>query len=236
MTNDPTAPAASGEQAGEVPEPDACPMCLGEGSVRSHTTHLGPDDYDYDENCPACNGTGSADMSDAINSLGYWEHRTDITRFVVEREAVLRIVKARSAYAAAREAAERERVRGVLEAAQNDAMRFRWLTEDHADPQTRAKCRDLLSRMGVMTYSAACRDIDSAMAQTTKREMLRTAVEWQRRCEPTCAHGRYSDEDCADCPRTAAAARAELGDEAETARRREKEKVAYQAGVEGGKP
>jgi lipopolysaccharide biosynthesis protein len=105
-----------------------------------------------------------------------------------------------------------ERVRGVLEAAQNDAMRFRWLTEDHADPETRAKCRDLLSRMGVMTYSAACRDIDSAMAQATKREMLRTAVEWQRRYEPTCAHGRYSDEDCADCPRTAeAAARAELG-------------------------
>ena len=116
------------------------------------------------------------------------------------------------AYAAAREAAERERVRGVLEAAQNDAMRFRWLTEDHADPETRAKCRELLSRMGVMTYSAACTDIDSAMAQATKREMLRTAGEWQRRYEPTCAHGRYSDEDCTDCPRTAAAARAELGE------------------------
>lgn len=121
------------------------------------------------------------------------------------REAIL-------TYAAAREAAALERVRGVLEAAQNDAMRFRWLTEDHADPETRAKCRELLSRMGVMTYSSACRDIDSAMAQATKREMLRTAAEWQRRYEPTCAHGRYSDEDCTDCPRTAAAARAELGE------------------------
>lgn len=141
--------------------PDACPMCAGEGSVRSHTTHLGPDDYDYDETCPACYGTGSADMADAINALGYWEHRTDITRIVVERAAVLRIVEARSsyaaapsapapaevpmpvpdivsyqidstmrklevwshsvsnleAYAAAREAAERERVRGVLKRA-----------------------------------------------------------------------------------------------------------------------
>lgn len=111
------------------------------------------------------------------------------------------------AYAAAREAAAVERVRGVLEA---DAMRFRWLTEDHADPETRAKCRELLSRMAVMSYSAACTDIDSAMAQATKREMLRTAIEW-RRYQPTCAHGRYGDEDCADCQRTAAA-RAELGD------------------------
>lgn len=108
------APSAPAPAEVPMPEPDACPMCAGEGSVRSHTTHLGPDDYDYDENCPACYGTGSADMADAINALGYWEHRTDITRFVVERAAVLRIVEARSAYAAAREAAERERVRGVL--------------------------------------------------------------------------------------------------------------------------
>lgn len=131
-------------------------------------------------------------------------------RYYVWTDAEKRAIEA---YAAAREAAAVERVRGVLEAAQNDAMRFRWLTEDHADPETRAKCRELLSRMGVMTYSAACTDIDSAMAQATKREMLRTAGEWQRRYEPTCAHGRYSDEDCADCQRTAAA-RAELGGKA----------------------
>lgn len=103
-------------------------------------------------------------------------------------------------------------LREALEAYQYDAMRFRWLTEDHADPETRAKCRELLRRMAVMSYSAACADIDSAMAQATKREMLRTAAEW-RRYQPTCVHGRYGDEDCADCPRTAAA-RAELGGKA----------------------
>lgn len=56
-----------------------------------------------------------------------------------------------------------------------DKMRFRWLTKDHADPETRAKCRDLLGRMGVMSYASACADIDAAMAADTKRSMLRTA-------------------------------------------------------------
>lgn len=59
------------------------------------------------------------------------------------------------------------------EAAEADAARFRWLTKDHADPETRAKCRELLGRLGVMSYSAACTDIDSAMANDIKRSMLR---------------------------------------------------------------
>lgn len=51
-----------------------------------------------------------------------------------------------------------------------DAARYRWLTTDHDDPETRRKCRDLLDRMAVISYSAASRDIDAAMEATTKQE------------------------------------------------------------------
>lgn len=215
MTTDHTPAAAPSAPApAEVPMPERQRYLLCGKCRHSEPTKAALNEY---PSCPRC--TYATFVIEAEPPREAW------LAYAAAREAAA-AGKLRGATAALLEIeAELERVRVVLEAAQNDAMRFRWLTEDHADPQTRAKCRDLLSRMGVMTYSAACRDIDSAMAQTTKREMLRTAVEWQRRCEPTCAHGRYSDEDCADCPRTAAAARAELGDEAETARRREKEKL-----------
>jgi hypothetical protein len=47
-----------------------------------------------------------------------------------------------------------------LRADQSDAERFRWLTEDHADPDQREACRNLLDRMARMSYSAACMSID----------------------------------------------------------------------------
>lgn len=43
-----------------------------------------------------------------------------------------------------------------------DAERFRWLTEDHTDAETRTRCREILERMAVMSYSAACVAIDHA--------------------------------------------------------------------------
>jgi hypothetical protein len=46
-----------------------------------------------------------------------------------------------------------------------DAARYRWLTEDHADPATREKCRELLYRMPVMSYAAASNAIDIAMQE-----------------------------------------------------------------------
>lgn len=46
-----------------------------------------------------------------------------------------------------------------------DSSRLRWLTEDHADPDTRARCRELLGRMPMMSYSAATADIDAAMRE-----------------------------------------------------------------------
>lgn len=45
-----------------------------------------------------------------------------------------------------------------------DSARFRWLTEDHADPETRARCREILERLPVMGYGAAVQLIDDAMA------------------------------------------------------------------------
>ena len=44
-----------------------------------------------------------------------------------------------------------------------DSARFRWLTEDHADPETRARCREILERLPVMGYGAAVQLIDDAM-------------------------------------------------------------------------
>ena len=45
-----------------------------------------------------------------------------------------------------------------------DSTRFRWLTEDHADPETRARCREILERLPLMGYGAAVQLIDDAMA------------------------------------------------------------------------
>lgn len=47
-----------------------------------------------------------------------------------------------------------------------DCARLRWLTEDHADPDTRTRCHELLGRMPMMSYSAATADIDAAMGLT----------------------------------------------------------------------
>lgn len=49
-----------------------------------------------------------------------------------------------------------------------DAERYRWLVADHDNKDTRQKCRDLLSRLGVMSYSAASSEIDQAIAQEVK--------------------------------------------------------------------
>ena len=51
-----------------------------------------------------------------------------------------------------------------IETLRADSDRLRWLTEDHADPEARNKCREILGRMPVMSYSAACMVIDSARA------------------------------------------------------------------------
>lgn len=49
-------------------------------------------------------------------------------------------------------------------ALRTDAERYRWLLEDHASPAVRVVCNSLCERLPVMSYSAACTDIDAAMA------------------------------------------------------------------------
>ena len=45
-----------------------------------------------------------------------------------------------------------------------DGARFRWLCEDHSDRETRERCRSLIDRLSVMSYSDAVMSIDAAMA------------------------------------------------------------------------
>ena len=45
-----------------------------------------------------------------------------------------------------------------------DGARFRWLCEDHSDRETRERCRRLIDRLPVMSYSDAVMSIDAAMA------------------------------------------------------------------------
>lgn len=63
-------------------------------------------------------------------------------------------------------------LRAVDDWVKADASRFRWLVEDHADPGTRQAARDLLGRLGVMSYSAACEAIDSVRRECAQREEL----------------------------------------------------------------
>jgi len=84
-----------------LPEPPDCRNCGGSGTVRAMTTDRGPDDYEYDAECVACRGTGSADIRDAIKALPYSLHRVKPGVEVVSRSAVLSIIEARAAADAA---------------------------------------------------------------------------------------------------------------------------------------
>ena len=54
-----------------------------------------------------------------------------------------------------------------------DSACFRWLTDDHDDPETRQKCREILGRMPAMSHSAARDAIGAAMHETDERAGLR---------------------------------------------------------------
>jgi hypothetical protein len=45
-----------------------------------------------------------------------------------------------------------------------DAARYRWLTHDHADAATRARCRQILARLGTASRNHANALIDAARA------------------------------------------------------------------------
>lgn len=56
---------------------------------------------------------------------------------------------------------ERQALLQRTEEAEADAERYRWLTEDHDSKEMRNRCLEILSRMPVMSYSAACAAIDA---------------------------------------------------------------------------
>ena len=64
--------------------------------------------------------------------------------------------------------AELKDLRIKISKAEKDAKRYLWLTEDHEDYATRDRCRSILERMPVMSYSAACLDIDYAISAQEK--------------------------------------------------------------------
>jgi FtsZ-binding cell division protein ZapB len=57
---------------------------------------------------------------------------------------------------------ERQALLQRTEEAEADAERYRWLTEDHDSKEMRNRCLEILSRMPVISYSAACAAIDAA--------------------------------------------------------------------------
>ena len=72
---------------------DLCAACGGEGWVQAMTSHLGPDDYEYAEDCEKCNGSGSSRLSDALATVPYIAHSITPARKYMDRDKTLKIVK-----------------------------------------------------------------------------------------------------------------------------------------------
>lgn len=54
-----------------------------------------------------------------------------------------------------------------------NAARYLWLTEDHADAETRAKVRAILARMGAMSRNVTDATIDEARTRYVSMEYVR---------------------------------------------------------------
>lgn len=92
-------PGRADEAASGGPSEPHCPHCAGSGTVRAMTAHLGPDDYEYDEDCAVCVGSGAAELKEVIESLGYFERQlfpgAAPTQYV-RRSEVLKVIAARA--------------------------------------------------------------------------------------------------------------------------------------------
>lgn len=96
----------------------------------------------------------------AIDYMEKW-HKAIHQRDAAQVTANL-LQHAQAAIDAERKRAEKAEARAL--ANEKDAGRLRWLLEDHEHPATRELRNSLLNRMQVMSYSAACTDIDAAIA------------------------------------------------------------------------
>jgi len=136
----------SREAFGDPPEPQTprCPVC--DGTEHTNDCELGEE---------------MAKRQQCERELAEW--RELALSQAGESGIVARMVKAET---------ELGLRRAVADWVKADASRFRWLVEDHADPGTRQAARDLLGRLGVMSYGAACDAIDSARRECAQREEL----------------------------------------------------------------
>jgi hypothetical protein len=67
------------------------------------------------------------------------------------------------------DAAEYTKMVEMLRGMRADARRLRWLTKDHAHPETRVCVNMVLMNMRTRSYGGACLDIDAAMADDALR-------------------------------------------------------------------
>ena len=81
-----------------------------------------------------------------------------LIKTLVERNAVGMMSEARRA-----DAAEWHDMREMNREMRADALRLRWLADDHADPETRERVRSICQSLPTRSISGARLDIDAAM-------------------------------------------------------------------------
>jgi hypothetical protein len=135
----------------------ACPFCGGD----AHTVYIRDGRM---ARCTKCGASGPGEfhgpadrLSADERAIAAWNRRaSDSAAGATQQDkAIPAVLSPDNAAMVASLVAERD-------ALVEDAERYRWLTEDHADHATREKCRELLYRMPVMSYAAASHAIDDA--------------------------------------------------------------------------
>lgn len=176
-----------------LPEHD-CQGCNGSGTIRAMTSHLGPDDHEFDQCCPACQGTGSADLRDAINALGYWTHKTDVERIVVERSAVLRIITARAALAQRQQVPEGWTIH--LDADAAEKLKQTIGDDDTVSEITLSLCDGHEGR-GLYVWLTEYPEEGSLLLAAAPA--LTAATQAAEPCQWCCRTGRFADHACRFC-------------------------------------
>lgn len=107
----------------------------------------------------------STDFMEWCDDGGYVlfsDHEEEVSRLRAEAKGLSQSLA--DAFADERECAEEINfLRAEVEGLRVDAMRYRWLCEDHADAATRLRRNDLLEHFRVRSYSANSTAIDAAM-------------------------------------------------------------------------
>jgi hypothetical protein len=103
-----------------------------------------------------------------VNVGTFWRNLRDVLRRWLDREREL--VSLRNAVgmmseARRADAAEWHDMRELNRELRADALRLRWLAEDHADPEVRARVRSICHSIPTRSLSGVRMDIDANMVQ-----------------------------------------------------------------------